>query len=446
MTIYGRTFARIIAALYLTSTTDVAAAQSQQPIRFSDSVVVFQVHAFDCPGHASKRVQTGFIAGDPPGLVTTLHGVLGCKEIVADLRSKHKTFKLFEPQRVDIARDTVVYWSTDLEKEFRAGTFRIPRTVSPASVGPNLYVKGFPGPSPTELVRPLSIDDTRKTLDGFIPAGDALNKLRRRRSPSVTVPVVTVVGRMEAGDSGAPIIDSTGAVAAMGNGGLLQIRDVGWGFALETLQYVKYGDASGELRNLEADTEANPELYAYVISPIRPAALHPTISAAVVMNQAAPEAQLTLNLPFEVVNQRLAATFAGGLIGRTSTHTFDTLPGVPASEFVDDRGHGYFQIGVSYHPTHLPRTEFDPYVRAAVGLIDGNSKYPIITGGVGLDLLIGDRAIGFAELAGQRETVPDATLAFNRYGDSTLISFTSTVVRPRVLVGIRVSLKLWSNQ
>jgi hypothetical protein len=159
-----------------------------------------------------------------------------------------------------------------------------------------------------------------------------------------------------------------------------------------------------------------------------------------------PEGQLALSLPFRLANQRLAMTFEGGILRRELAHTVTTLPGVAPATYSTDLKHGYFEIGATYHPTRLPKTTFDPYLRAGAGLIDANSKYLLVTAGGGLDLLVSNRITAFVELDFRRETVQDSTLLFNRYGEAGVSDLQGTSVHGRVMAGLRFSLNIWPIQ
>ena len=309
----------------------------------------------------------------------------------------------------------------------------------------NLYVKGFPQASKSAFVRPVFVDDFRKTLaSGVIDDGEALNRLRVRGSPDVNLRVVTLSGPVQAGDSGAPIFDRTGAVAALASGGLLRVKDIAWGVPLEDLHYTNYDDARAQLEKLSSDT--GPSLFAFTPSPVRVAALRPAISASLAMSTDNPEGELGLTLPFRLGNERVAATFEGGVLQRQINHSIDTLPGVPSTNFSTDLQHGYFQIGVTYHPTRLPKTTFDPYVRGGAGLIDANRKYPLETIGGGIDLLVGGRTTAFVEADLRHEILQDSTLSFNQYGEAGVVSLRSSSLRGRVVVGLRFSLNVWPIQ
>lgn len=193
---------------------------------------VFIVEASKCVHEPKSRAQTGFAVEGRPGIFTALHGVVDCDYISA----RHSTGE-FESQPdlkvelVDVSRDVAVVGTASFPVGFRPG-----RRLEP---GDQISVLGHPAAMAGLHRMKLKLEDPL-----YCPLGDLLPRgsyevLRVRASPSVGVEVLSIHGDLQAGHSGAPILNSDGAVVGVGIGGLRGgAVGIAWAAPFENLNMV----------------------------------------------------------------------------------------------------------------------------------------------------------------------------------------------------------------
>ncbi len=176
---------------------------------------VYMVRIPETRQHAAA-IQTGFRLRGTPGIVTALHGVVDGNEFSA-INDKNRIFGHLVLNSLDIDNDVAVLISNDPELQSNEG---IPTSNTVLISGALVRVLGHP----------LGIDLHLKAAQAGTPAYTKLSHLippaaaqafDRRQSPSTEVQVLDIESPLVPGDSGAPVLDERGAVAAIVDGGLL---------------------------------------------------------------------------------------------------------------------------------------------------------------------------------------------------------------------------------
>ena len=213
---------------------------------------VYQVQSSSCGWKNSRFAQSGFraVVQGQVGLVTALHGVVGCGRVVA----------LQEPElgntyvqdltltKVSVTHDAAFYTSATLAQ--RPGQ---PLSPAGSSSRSGLKVIGYPQESKQQLDHPLEFfDNPRRTLSGQF-ASDAERKLAQRGSPSVDIEVLLVRGVLQSGYSGAPVLASTASVVGIANGGLAQgFAQINWVIPFEEIPWQPYDKNDPKIMRLVA--------------------------------------------------------------------------------------------------------------------------------------------------------------------------------------------------
>jgi S1-C subfamily serine protease len=219
---------------------------------------VLRVTASGCGGSSPDRAASGFAYGSGDQVVTAFHVVHGCSSISVGYQNitelpAHITHVL---QDADLALLQVEGGGanvTPLVETDRAG-----------EVNEVLHVYGYALGQATRENRPLTV--TAANDGGGSRLRDAVNDEVRREVqqngfPSLDVMVVRVDGNLLPGHSGAPIIDSSGRVIAIGSGGL-ERGAVGVSWAVRAIYLTQLLDAPATVTiNAPATTESS---FAYV--------------------------------------------------------------------------------------------------------------------------------------------------------------------------------------
>ncbi len=202
---------------------------------YSQTEHVYLVKMFECANKPEQRSQTGFRVKGMKGIVTALHGVVGCRRITV---KSEKGLILFSPvkiDKVDIEHDAALLTSEELERKDVEG-IEVAQSVKWNSLGA-VRIDGHPfginnlGTSLVVRTPPLRI------LKELIPPHIS-SLMRNRNSPNPLINVLSIQGDILPGHSGAPILDSQNRVIAIGNGGLesgkvgiswaVPFRDIEW--------------------------------------------------------------------------------------------------------------------------------------------------------------------------------------------------------------------------
>jgi hypothetical protein len=237
----------LICFLLLTSTARAQAAHT------------FLVFGENCKAAPGRRTLSGFRVLDPTpkvknAIVTALHGVAGC-DITAASDGSIKLTKPLKLTAVDVASDLALLTSAELSALAPAGMRFRPSVEWNRLAGQNLVAWGHPQNVTLKdekvTVHNTPLEELRTYFVG-IPK-DQRDKLANRHSPEATLQVVSLFGPLQAGDSGAPVLDSEGFVVAVADGGL----DGGFGnvvWAVPVNSKIPWDEAeqNSELRRVES--------------------------------------------------------------------------------------------------------------------------------------------------------------------------------------------------
>jgi len=162
---------------------------------------VFKINASD--GCVNTQL-TGFRirVGKKVGIVTALHGVVGCKKITAKGHYKH-----LKIDQVDIERDVAFLYSEELKQSLS----QLQTGKQLPTEGENLHVIGYPHGISTQLhskklkMRHSSLD----TFENLIPHMDIkiFQELENRYNSSLKIQILNIEGHLVNGHSGAPIFN-----------------------------------------------------------------------------------------------------------------------------------------------------------------------------------------------------------------------------------------------
>jgi len=152
------------------------------------------------------------------GLVTALHGIARGSTYSAE-NATHNVLNGLTLAKVDVPNDAafLLLNGAPLPREYGAFT----KGQFPSS-GQHLRVIGYPQHVPSQRYHPLDVasDRAHSPLGDQIPHLDQYTRFSARNSPDLKSEVIWVTGRLQAGYSGAPVVDLRGNVVGIGNGGL----------------------------------------------------------------------------------------------------------------------------------------------------------------------------------------------------------------------------------
>lgn len=215
---------------------------------------IFKIRASNC-AHGGEMALTGFLAREHQGIVTALHGVDGCQNIVA--LNHQEVWTNLEVIAVDRGRDAALLRSESIENHYR-GYANAGFTFSENTSGAIISL-GYPFDL-TELIDEeirLRSDSTGTSISSplrnLIPATNQ-DAFRNCDSPDITLDVLNVDAPLRPGESGAPLLNNNNEVVAIVMGGLYEGRiDIAWATQVMRLDFVPATnistDTQGCLRN-----------------------------------------------------------------------------------------------------------------------------------------------------------------------------------------------------
>lgn len=223
----------------------LAAALLGSPLH-AQSESVLLVEADECPSAPTARAQTGFVAAGVNGIVTALHGVVGCRHLTArQMSGSIKPISGLRIISIDIERDMALLSRDGLALPVKGigMSYFSPTTLSKASV------LGHPSHMAGIHKMELEVGDPSLRRLGDLVPSELFAKLQTRGSPSVTVHVISINDDLQAGHSGAPILDANGRVIGVANGGLAGgTLGIGWAIPFQEIRWTSPDER--ELRDL----------------------------------------------------------------------------------------------------------------------------------------------------------------------------------------------------
>src|SRR5262249_17710897 len=190
------------------------------------SADTFLVRAYGCPGRNPDRSLTGFKTKKFDGILTALHGVLGCKPIKAVPDQGQPLIDELKISGVDIENDIALLTSPELSNKFPDGFDEDAAAVLPNSV---LRVQGHPLGISKLTTTFRARTPAIVALRDLLPTGGDFDKLQHRLSPSTSIQVISIDGTILPGHSGAPIFNTQGRIVGVASGGLLGgLAQINW--------------------------------------------------------------------------------------------------------------------------------------------------------------------------------------------------------------------------
>ncbi|MDB4875582.1 MAG: hypothetical protein JWM41_2028 [Gemmatimonadetes bacterium] len=402
-----------------------------------DTLPVFAIEMFHCR-HGADRRQTGIVVEGVDGLVTALHGVVGC-EILAHNDVSQTVWRDLTIRRVDVASDIAVLTSARMLEDIAAKRTRSQRRLPPGAVPAQLLVVGLTRTARSPTVFRLGLDATQKTIRGFIVGGPGLDLLVRRNSPSVDHRVVTLTGPLQPGLSGAPVVDESGHVVAIGDGGSLLGEQIGWSIPIDDMHPADVAAASAELQRLSSGSFDG--LFAVEPSQVHYDALGAALRIAAGGGNDQDGVELRLAAPRNFSRARLQ----GEILFSAQMHRFTQIvPTLPGLEPVATDRHPtdvMAGIGVALYAGALPTGSVDPYLRfAAARNVSGlpGIDAEVVLGG---DMRLEHGPPFFLEVGVRKSRLFDTAIAFNKYGDAGSTTVSSRGTGFRAALGIRLTMK-----
>lgn len=182
---------------------------------YAENPDVFQILTGQCTGHSGTS--TGFRAKGISGIITALHGVVGCQKINSFIRGTDISFRDLHIIKADVERDVALLSSSELQNASFAGLVPSPQRPTSEQVS----VIGYPLGIREQLISTdLKIRSRpQRRLDTLLPT-DLILVLQERNSPALDKEVLSIEGHLLPGHSGAPVLNEHAQVVGIANGGL----------------------------------------------------------------------------------------------------------------------------------------------------------------------------------------------------------------------------------
>jgi hypothetical protein len=188
---------------------------------------------------SGPRALTGFRMKGVKGIITALHGVADATgAIPVNSVAGLPDVDILQLYDVDVEHDLARLSSPKWEMLPDAG-FDPPAGALPPA-GSKVTVVGYPlNVDQESLALPLEVGTPNvRVLERMVDA-EKRTKLQKRDSPRSTLKVLYVVGPVNPGLSGAPVLDSGNRVVAVANGGLRLNSNIGWAVPWQNVRLVR---------------------------------------------------------------------------------------------------------------------------------------------------------------------------------------------------------------
>lgn len=211
---------------------------------------VFLIKAAGCRGGSPQRAQTGFRVLGVKGLVTALHGVVGCRLIAASDDSGEVRWSGLRIVRADVGRDVALVTSDQLDAAPDAGF--TPLSEVPSSTVLAVTAYGHPYAMKIQADSWFAHPPLRQLKDLVPPLPAVLNALSARNSPAPSTAMLRIQGSALPGHSGAPVLAAGGRLLGIVNGGLYGgTVDRSWGVPWPEIRWTADANSWSRLAGLD---------------------------------------------------------------------------------------------------------------------------------------------------------------------------------------------------
>jgi hypothetical protein len=390
---------------------------SRAGAQLADTVPVFEIIAYGCAAAPRDRRLTGFVVNGVSGIVTALHGVVGCR--VVNARGRTRGFSRVEVEGVDVTHDVAVLRSAEVQNALNSGSIRPQRRGPVPAALSDVVALGYPIALARPHVRDLKIEQREKRIQDLLPQGDPIyNMLSRRRSPTPTTGIVSLNGFLQPGHSGAPIMDSAGRVFAIANGGI-RGEGIGWAIPIDSIRIAPTSQARAVLGSLAAAGDIQ-QLFSVGTIGLRPVGIRPSISVSGLWAAEGTDWNIRFNLPTGVGRHRFTGVMTTGMLVRRVEQTLETFPSLGPSTVDSTQHHGYLGAAIEYRPRPYPNQFWDPYVRTGIAQVFAEGINPRADAAIGLDMFISGAVRAFFEGTAIGTRLPRNSYVFSRFGAPTV--------------------------
>jgi len=182
------------------------------------STHVFHVLASGCIAYPEDRDLTAVRIKGYQGLLTALHGVVGCRTIAAFQPDSNERFLEMQITRADLDNDVALISSTEIKSPFKTGYEPLRQLPEQFQT---LRVIGFP--LNTKGVISTTVTVRQGTITTWANMDSkTISRLLKRGSPNVNARMLSIQGHFLPGHSGAPVLDRQDRVVAIAIGGLAE--------------------------------------------------------------------------------------------------------------------------------------------------------------------------------------------------------------------------------
>ena len=246
----------------------LSASPAQAIRQYEPNANIFRVKSSDCVQLSKGKVvlQTGFRVRGFPGIITALHGVVGCRTISA-MAETGPFFNSLSIVQVDVDNDVALLSNPNqpfsADEGFERG--------DPYQLGNNdiLNLVGFPETATASFRRRTQPPEIR-SLESMLDVSTMAGPISNRNSPNVHIKVVAVQVNMMHGDSGAPLLDDQNMVNAIADGGWANgTVSIGWAIPFSQIHFqpVSAGNVQTRLQQLGNQNPADAPVFSATFNP-----------------------------------------------------------------------------------------------------------------------------------------------------------------------------------
>jgi len=201
----------------VTATLFVLCLVAASPASFADvRESLFKIRASACADGVDNKRLTGFAMDGTDGILTSLHGVVGCRIVTAQQSGSNGiVIQDLRITEVDIDRDVAVLNADETPPPNVLGLVRAKESDRPIG----LKVWGFPMGVREPFDTNVALRSVQFTSWNEMTP-EARLAMRERGSPGAGIRMLSIQGPVTTGHSGSPILNADGAVMGITNGGL----------------------------------------------------------------------------------------------------------------------------------------------------------------------------------------------------------------------------------